>query len=653
MRTRRAGLIITVAIAFGALSVLLPAAPAAPAAAAPTTTAFVSLPTPQRLLDTRTATRVEAGATVTINVTGAPGLPAAGPTRAAVLNVTITGPAGVGYWTVYPGTGSPPNASNLNVDERWSLLGPALAMPNLVTVRVAADGTVSIFSSAGGDVIVDMLGSYQDAAASAAGRLVPLAAPQRIFDTRSFFPLGADSTTRIRVPGANGASAALLNVTVIGSGAGYWTAFPAGQSPPNTANLNTVGLFHTVANQVIVPLDANGDFDVYAAAGGHLIVDLVGTFTGDTAPSATDGLFVPLGSPTRVLDTRVGALNPLGGDRMPEPSWNLEVAVAANPVFGGASVSAVSMNITLADALSTGYVTVSPAGSNNQAVKSRSTSTLNIVRAAQTLPNHATVAVSSRGFDVFTQSGGNLIADVSGYYLGAPVTASFGKPANTSAVPVFCPGFPTAPVAEVIFGSSKATVARAQQRLLELGFWLSAADGSYGLTTSQAVMAFQKWSGLTRSGNLDEATATALNRAQCRPGPTAAGPSDMFLVDKGRQLGFVVRGSKTVWVVNVSTGGNYAYTAIDQKNGSKISDTAVTPTGSFRVYRVADEPAYEGSLGTLYRPRFFSGGVAVHGYRSVPNYPASHGCVRVSNAAMDMLWGINAMPMRSTVVVID
>jgi lipoprotein-anchoring transpeptidase ErfK/SrfK len=35
---------------------------------------------------------------------------------------------------------------------------------------------------------------------------------------------------------------------------------------------------------------------------------------------------------------------------------------------------------------------------------------------------------------------------------------------------------------------------------------------------------------------------------------------------------------------------------------------------------------------------YFNGGIAVHGYTSVPTYPASHGCVRVSIAAMNLLW---------------
>ena len=98
-----------------------------------------------------------------------------------------------------------------------------------------------------------------------------------------------------------------------------------------------------------------------------------------------------------------------------------------------------------------------------------------------------------------------------------------------------------------------------------------------------------------------------------------------------------------------SARGNYAYTPRTRRR--TLNDKAYTPVGTFRVYRASDDPAYFGSLGELYRPRFIVGGVAVHGYRNVPNYPASHGCIRVSNPAMDMIWATNAMPMGGTVIV--
>jgi len=34
-------------------------------------------------------------------------------------------------------------------------------------------------------------------------------------------------------------------------------------------------------------------------------------------------------------------------------------------------------------------------------------------------------------------------------------------------------------------------------------------------------------------------------------------------------------------------------------------------------------------LGQLYQPFYFNGGIAVHGYPTVPTSPASHGCTRI------------------------
>ena len=40
----------------------------------------------------------------------------------------------------------------------------------------------------------------------------------------------------------------------------------------------------------------------------------------------------------------------------------------------------------------------------------------------------------------------------------------------------------------------------------------------------------------------------------------------------------------------------------------------------------------------MYRPNYFYGGYALHGMTSVPAYPASHGCVRMTVPAMDRMW---------------
>ncbi len=74
-------------------------------------------------------------------------------------------------------------------------------------------------------------------------------------------------------------------------------------------------------------------------------------------------------------------------------------------------------------------------------------------------------------------------------------------------------------------------------------------------------------------------------------------------------------------VLDISSGGGYYY--FDQG----IRYKADTPTGHFRIARKINGVRVS-RLGELYRPAYFFGGYAIHGYHSVPPYPASHGCVR-------------------------
>ncbi|MEZ5248893.1 MAG: hypothetical protein R2713_06680 [Ilumatobacteraceae bacterium] len=235
-----------------------------------------------------------------------------------------------------------PTASNLNVDERSALLGADLAMPNLVTVPIGADGTVDVFSQRGGHVIVDMLGSYALSGATDAGRFQPLAAPRRVLDTREFALLGAGSTTEVRVAEAAGASSVVLNVTAIGSAAGYWTVYPtSAPGRPLAANLNSLGPFHE-RQPVIVPVDAEGDFLVFSQGGGHLVVDVVGTMTA-TGRGVDRRALRPARRAHALLDTRDQALNPLGAATMPLPVWNLEVAVQSHRTIGRPDVAALAI----------------------------------------------------------------------------------------------------------------------------------------------------------------------------------------------------------------------------------------------------------------------------------------------------------------------
>jgi putative cell wall-binding protein len=191
-------------------------------------------------------------------------------------------------------------------------------------------------------------------------------------------------------------------------------------------------------------------------------------------------------------------------------------------------------------------------------------------------------------------------------------------------------------------GDTGSAVLDLQQRLTALGYWLGTPDGSFGTLTHQAVLALQKVNNLPRDGVVGARTRTAL---ATNTRPTARAGGDHIEVDKARQVLFIVRGGQVAYTLNTSTGTEKPYTF--------EGDTYVahTPTGTFTISREIDGMR-ESRLGKLWRPKYFtSDGVAVHGSSSVPAYPASHGCVRLTVPAMDWVWANNLMPIGMKVIV--
>lgn len=190
-------------------------------------------------------------------------------------------------------------------------------------------------------------------------------------------------------------------------------------------------------------------------------------------------------------------------------------------------------------------------------------------------------------------------------------------------------------------GDQGAAVRKLQRRLSALGYWLGSPDGVYGGLTTQAVIALQKAAGIGRDGIYGPATRRALE-AGTRPNVRSSG--NAVEIDLSRQLLTIVVGGRIQVILNTSTGSGEQYVS----RGS--THVAVTPAGTYQVFRAVDGEDV-GPLGALWRPRYFNGGIAVHGYTSVPPYPASHGCSRVSVPAMNMIWAQNLMPIGRTVLV--
>ena len=207
---------------------------------------------------------------------------------------------------------------------------------------------------------------------------------------------------------------------------------------------------------------------------------------------------------------------------------------------------------------------------------------------------------------------------------------------------------------EVISASgqrSGVSTKAAQKKLLSLGFWLLTPNGKYDETTRQAVMAFQKYYLLRPTGSMNDATAFLLDKLDVRPQAQAT-EGTLAEVDKARQLLFLVEEGVTKYVINASTGDDRAYVEPDMNTpGVLIRGTAITPVGEFKTNRERSDGWWVGDLGQIYRPKYFIGGVAIHGSQTVPAYPASHGCVRVTTAAMDMIWDSGLLPLGADVVV--
>jgi peptidoglycan hydrolase-like protein with peptidoglycan-binding domain len=167
--------------------------------------------------------------------------------------------------------------------------------------------------------------------------------------------------------------------------------------------------------------------------------------------------------------------------------------------------------------------------------------------------------------------------------------------------------------------TASSSALQVEQRLAAMHYDVGPVDGVVDAQSSSAVMAFQKVNGLERTGQLTDDVAAQILGSQASPAPLVPGGGvSRVEVDLTRQVLFLYEGNALSAILPVSTG------------------TAATPTprGSFQFYRY--DPGWHTSrLGQLYNAVYFVGGYAIHGSRSVPGYPASHGCIRIPMSAAE------------------
>jgi lipoprotein-anchoring transpeptidase ErfK/SrfK len=181
-------------------------------------------------------------------------------------------------------------------------------------------------------------------------------------------------------------------------------------------------------------------------------------------------------------------------------------------------------------------------------------------------------------------------------------------------------------------GDSGADVTTLERRLAAQKADVGRVDGVFDYDLQHAVIAFQKSQGIARTGVYDSATRVRLGApAAVRLRYPSTGRA--VEIDLRKQVLYLSEGGVLRRMVDVSSGGNYLY----ESDG--VTYRATTPVGSFHITRKIDGVRVS-RLGELYRPAYFYSGWAIHGSNSEPTYPASHGCIRVTNPVQDRLFGL-------------
>lgn len=181
--------------------------------------------------------------------------------------------------------------------------------------------------------------------------------------------------------------------------------------------------------------------------------------------------------------------------------------------------------------------------------------------------------------------------------------------------------------AALSYGDRGPWVAELNDELSEAGFHANSGS-SFGRKTRHAVYAFQKHHGLPTTGRF---TAFMWDLLDERPELPERKEADRIEVDLSKQVLYVVEDQQVVLVVPISSGNGRRY--VTESGGTA---RATTPEGRFRFQRRI-RGMREAFLGKMWNPYYFWGGFAIHGSPSVPNYPASHGCIRVTMWDMDLL----------------
>jgi lipoprotein-anchoring transpeptidase ErfK/SrfK len=160
-------------------------------------------------------------------------------------------------------------------------------------------------------------------------------------------------------------------------------------------------------------------------------------------------------------------------------------------------------------------------------------------------------------------------------------------------------------------GARGVKVTLLQRGLVKLGF-AAPVTGYFDSLTANGVNAFRKTNGMGRDGYAMKSVYAKVLRGE--------GAFKLRYPDSGNH-GKHVEFDWSRQVLVLADRGR-PYRVYHTSSGAPVTPTVF---GSYRFYRQDPGTNAKGMVHSSY----FIGGYAIHGYASVPNYPASHGCLRV------------------------
>jgi alpha-tubulin suppressor-like RCC1 family protein len=362
-----------------------------------------------RMLDTRTSAPQAAGSTaVILDKTGT--LSILYGAKAMSLTVTAVEPSASGYFTVFPCDEPKPLAASLNYQVGY-------ATSNTVMAKVAADGSICVFTSARTHIVVD---SHVSVPTSSSW--IPLS-PARLLDTRANgqtidgqsqaggATLGG-FTFSLPVAGRGGLpaspSSVMLNIAAVGAVAdGYLTVYPCGTPRPLASSLN-YSATDAVSNHSIAAVTF-GNICVFASSTTHVVVDVVGYLDTSFIPGPTRYHTIP---PTRLGDTRATGVTVDGRSQATgrvAAGTEIRVPVAfRGPVQG---VDVAVLNVAAVRPSANGFITVYPCGSPTRPNVASLVFKANITRSATVFTR---IGYESDEACIYTSADTDLVVDVIG-----------------------------------------------------------------------------------------------------------------------------------------------------------------------------------------------------------------------------------------------